>query len=106
MLAETALAVFTPPRRISRPTVLTDQVNLGAADIIFERLLEGVSEILHPVMGNLARIGAALLRLEIVSRHLPKRTIEHGHIMLHAKPDVGILIERTIAGRLPICRVE
>lgn len=57
-------------------------------------------------MGNFARIGAPLLRLEILFRHLAKRTIKHGNIMLHAKPDVGILIERAVARRLPILRVE
>ena len=29
--------------------------------------------------------------------HLQKWTIYHGHIMLHAKADVGILIERPVA---------
>ena len=106
MLAEPPFAIFPPPGRIGRPTVLTDQVNLGAANIIFERLLEGVSEILHPVMGNLAGIGTTLLRLEILSRHLPERAIEHGNIMLHPKPDVRILIERAITGRLPVRRVQ
>ena len=98
MLAEPAFAIFPPPRRVARPTVLTDQMNLGAANIIFERLLEGVSEILHAIMRNFAGVGAALLRLEIVCRHLPKRAIEHSHVMLHAKPDIGILIERAVAG--------
>ena len=59
---------------------------------------------------NLARIDATLLRLEIVFRHLPKRTIEHGHVVLHAKPDVGVLIERppNISGAsgLPFRRME
>jgi hypothetical protein len=87
MLAELAFAIFPPPSRVARTTVLTDQVNLSAANIIFERLLEGISEILPPVMGNLTRIGTARLRLEIVCRHLPKRTIENGDIILHAKPD-------------------
>jgi hypothetical protein len=106
MLAEPAFAIFPPPSRVARPTVLTDQVDLGAADIIFERLLEGISEILHAVMGNFTRIGAPLLRLEIVCRHLPKRTIEHGNIVLHAKPDVGVLIERAVAGGLPVRRMK
>ena len=43
MLAEPAFAIFPPPSRVSRPTVMTDQMNLGAADIILKRLLEGVS---------------------------------------------------------------
>jgi hypothetical protein len=104
--AKTALAIFPSPSRVARPTVLTNQVNLGAADIIFERLFEGDSEILHPVMGNFTRIGAPLLRLEVVGRHLPKRTIEHGYIVLHVKPDVGVLIERAVAGGLPVRRVK
>jgi hypothetical protein len=41
-------------------------VNLGTADIVFERALDGVSEILHPIFANFARIGATLLRLEIL----------------------------------------
>ena len=43
---------------------------------------------------------------QLLFRHLAKRTIEHGNIMLHAKPYVGILIERAVVGQLPICRVK
>ena len=78
----------------------------GQAIAVIERALEDVSEILRPIFGNFAGICATLLRLEILFRHLTKRTIEHGNTMLHPKPDVGILIERTVASRLPICRVE
>ena len=52
----------------------------------FSSALEYVSEILHPICGNFARISATLLRVEILFRHLPKRTIEHRNVMLHAKP--------------------
>jgi hypothetical protein len=43
-------------------------------------------------VANFAGIGATLLRLEIVCRHLPKRTIEHVYIELHAESEVGVQI--------------
>jgi acyl-CoA synthetase (AMP-forming)/AMP-acid ligase II len=89
------------------------KTNSGKLDAV-GRIMEGVepaildeSDRLPPVgeIGEIAAITPMPMK-GYYSRHLPERTIEYGHIVLHPKPVVGILIERSFAGGLPVRRVE
>ncbi|MCY1175345.1 hypothetical protein D9M73_155780 [compost metagenome] len=99
-------AVLAPPQRIFRPAFLTDQVNLGAADIGVERPVDLVPDIHRSRLADLASLRAPLLCVCVFLCHLRKGPIEYGNVVLHPKANIGILIHCTVARRLPIRRAQ
>ncbi|WP_438731936.1 hypothetical protein ACR9YC_12780 [Parasphingorhabdus sp. DH2-15] len=104
--SETALAIFPAPKRIIGPFILLDQVNLCASYVVVKRTIDLVFDVDRTRLANLASVGSALLRIGIFLRHLQEGAIEYRNIVLHAKSNVGILIQRTVTSSLSVCGAE
>jgi hypothetical protein len=98
--AVSACPVLASPCRILLPAIRPDEVNLCAADKAVKRAKQHIFEIFDPRGGNLACVGAALLHGDILLRHFPKRTIEHGMVMLEQNADFSVFIDRPFARRV------
>lgn len=77
-------------------------MNLCAADIGAEWAVDLASNVLAAGFADLASVCATLLCIGVFTCHLRKGSIEYGNIVLHPKADIGILVQRTVAGCLTI----
>src|ERR1700712_167532 len=68
-----------PVKRILRPEILADQMDLRAADIIPKRAGGSIFQIFDANGGNLAQIHAALLAEDIFLSHVLERPVGYRH---------------------------
>src|SRR5690606_35627318 len=106
LCAMPSLTIFASPSRIGCPAILSDQMNLCAADIAVKRAKQHIFEIFDARLGNLACISAALLNGEKFLCDLPKGPVEYRHIMFEPKAHISVVVKCAVARGIPVGRPQ